>query len=245
MCTVYKSSGKGNEDLLDSDYEIILKSVLFKGIERNELASLLSCLNVQKRTYKKGEMVLRAGDKISSVGLLLSGSAHIERFDYWGGRHIVTAILPGEIFGESYAASPESIINVSVQADEDLSLLFMNLSKMLHLCSSTCSFHARLIDNLVFILALRNLTLNEKLTYVTQHTLRDKILSYLSAESIRQHSSYFDIPFDRQQLADYLNAERSALSSELSRLKKDGIIDFQKNHFYLKAHVDSTQHTQS
>ena len=125
-------------------------------------------------------------------------------------------------------------MNVSVLADENLSVLFLNLSKTLQMCSSSCPFHARLIENLVCVLARRNLILNEKLTYVTQHTLRDKILSYLSAESIRQHSSYFDIPFDRQQLADYLNAERSALSGELSRLKKEGIIDYQKNHFFLK-----------
>lgn len=223
--------------LTDADYEIIHGSVLFKGIGSTELTSLLPCLGDRKKLYPKGTWVLQAGDRISSVGLLLSGSAHIERYDYWGNRHIVTAVLPGDIFGESYAASPGSVMNVSVQADENLSVLFLDLSKTLHMCNSACPFHTRLVDNLVSLLARRNLMLNEKLTYVTQHTLRDKILSYLSAESIRQHSPYFDIPFDRQQLADYLNAERSALSSELSRLKNDGIIDYQKNHFHLRAPV--------
>ena len=230
--------GEGLKELKDSDYDAIRESVLFIGIDREELTSLLPCLNAQKKDFAKGDWILRAGDRISSVGLLLTGSAHIERYDYWGNRHIVTAILPGDIFGESYAASPDSIVNVSAQADENLSVLFLNLSGILHMCSSSCPFHARLIDNLVSLLARRNLALNEKLTYVTQHTLRDKILSYLSAESIRQHSSYFDIPFDRQQLADYLNAERSALSNELSRLKKEGLIDYQKNHFYLKTRVE-------
>lgn len=230
----FDNSKKVADELNDSDYEAAQKSVLFAGINRAELTSMLPCLNGQKRNFAKDDWIVRTGDRISSVGLLLSGSAHIERYDYWGNRHIVTAVFPGDIFGESYAASPGSIVNVSVLADENLSVLFLNLSKTLQMCSSSCPFHARLIENLVCVLARRNLILNEKLTYVTQHTLRDKILSYLSAESIRQHSSYFDIPFDRQQLADYLNAERSALSGELSRLKKEGIIDYQKNHFFLK-----------
>ncbi|MGI6212391.1 MAG: Crp/Fnr family transcriptional regulator [Anaerovoracaceae bacterium] len=219
--------------LKDADLEVIQKSEIFKGIDKSELEALLPCLLEQKRRYQKGESIFRTGDRIIKIGLLLAGTAHIERYDYWGNRHIVTALRPGDIFGESYAASPGSIMNVSVAADEDLSVLFLDLSKALHMCTSACPFHARLIDNLVSLLAGRNLMLNEKLTYVTQHTLRDKILSYLSAESVRQHSSYFDIPFDRQQMADYLNAERSALSNELSKLRADGIIDFQKNHFRL------------
>ena len=101
------------------------------------------------------------------------------------------------------------------------------------MCSSACPSHARLIDNLFAVLAKRNITLREKLTYITQPTLRDKILTYLSSESIRQPSAYFDIPFDRQQLADFLSSDRSALSKELSKLKKEGLIDFEKNHFHL------------
>lgn len=219
--------------LPDKDYENIQKSSLFAGISGAELSSILSCLGCQERSYKKGTWILQAGGHITSVGLLLSGSAHIERYDYWGSRHIVNAILPGDLFCESYAASPENIVNVSVRADENCRVLYVEIARTLHMCTSACPFHARLIDNLVSLLARRNLMLNEKLTYVTQHTLRDKILSYLSAESIRQHSSYFDIPFDRQQLADYLNAERSALSNELSKMKSEGIIDYQKNHFRL------------
>lgn len=246
MRSAYVSSSEKNPAKLShADYEAVAGSVLFSGISRAEMVSLLPCLNDRKKDFKKGEWILQAGDRLSSVGLLLSGSAHIERYDYWGNRHIVTSVSPGDIFGESYAAAPDSTINVSVLADENLSVLFLDLSRTLHMCSSSCPFHARLIDNLVSLLARRNLILNEKLTYVTQHTLRDKILSYLSAESIRQHSSYFDIPFDRQQLADYLNAERSALSGELSRLKKDGIIDYQKNHFYLRSPVNSGEQTET
>ncbi|MBB5182132.1 cyclic nucleotide-binding domain-containing protein [Catenisphaera adipataccumulans] len=212
---------------------VMQKSKLFSNISKPELITLLPCLNGQKKTYTKEEYIYWAGDTITNVGLLLSGRAHIERYDYWGSRHIVHALQPGDLFGESYAASADSTLNVCVQADEDLTVLFLELPKILHMCRSACPFHARLIDNLVSLLANRNVMLNEKLTYITQHSLQDKILAYLSAESIRQHSAYFDIPFDRQQLADYLNADRSALSSALSKLKAKGIIDFQKNHFHL------------
>lgn len=224
--------------LSERDTEVIRRSALFAGTEKDDLLSLLSCLNARKKAFSKGEWILEAGEKTNGAGLLLSGSAHIERYDYWGNRHIVNAILSGDLFGESYAAVPESVMNVSVQADEDLSVLFLDLGKTMHMCSSACSFHSRLIGNLVKLLAQRNLTLNEKLTCITQHTMRDKILSYLSSQSIRCHSAYFDIPFDRQQLADYLNAERSALSKELSKLKKEGVIDYQKNHFRLLVPVE-------
>lgn len=229
----------GTAELTEDDYEVIGKSVLFKDNSKADLQSLLSCLGARKKAFARGSVVLQEGEKITSVGLLLSGAAHIERCDYWGNRHIVSAILPSDIFGEGYAAVPGSVMDVSVQTDADSCVLFLNLTRMLHMCSSACHFHTRLIDNLVLLLARRNLMLNEKLTYITQHTLRDKILAYLSAESVRQHSSYFDIPFDRQQLADFLNAERSALSGELSRLKKDGIIDYQRNHFHLIVPVNT------
>lgn len=222
------------KSVTDSELAVLQNSLLFSGIKKDELLSLLPCLNYRKQLYKKGDWILRAGNQIDQAGVVLAGSAHVERYDYWGARHIISPLLPGDLFGESYAAVDHSVLNVSVQADEDASILRLDLSRMLHMCASACPFHARLIDNFVALLAQRNLHLNEKLTYITQHSLREKILSYLSAESIRQHSSYFDIPFDRQQLADYLNADRSALSNELSKLRSEGIIDYQKNHFYLR-----------
>lgn len=219
--------------LPQEDLAVIEKSRLFAGIREKDLISLLPCLSAQKKSYRKDDTVLRIGSRTTQVGLLLSGRAHIERYDYWGSRSIVAAILPGDLFGESYAASPDTPLGVNVRADEDCTVLFLNLGKILPMCSSACPFHAQLIENLVSLLASRNLRLSEKLTYITQHTLRDKLLTYLSAESRRQNTAYFDIPFNRQQLADYLNADRSALSGELSKLRKEGILDFQKNHFRL------------
>lgn len=231
---LFPYTGSMNEKniLTPEEMDILLRSVLFAGIRKEDLPHLLSCLKVRKKTYEKGEWIFDSGQKMTHIGLILHGSAKIVRFDFWGNRHIISPLLESDVFGESYAAD-QSTGMVGIQADEQTAVLLMNPDKILSMCQSACSFHARLIRNLVLLLAKRNRILNEKLTVVTQPSLRDKILAYLQAESLRQHRSYFDIPFDRQQLADYLNADRSALSSELSRLKKDGIIDYQKNHFHL------------
>lgn len=209
-------------------------SPLFRGIEAPALSSLLGCLQAEEKDFAKGETILRQGDTLTRVGLLVRGKAMVEHCDCWGSRSLVTALQPGDVFGESYAAAPGQALGVTVRAEEPSAVLFLSLAKILHTCPNTCSFHARILDNLVTLLAVRNLRLNEKLTYVTRRTLREKLLAYLSAEAQKHRSAYFDIPFDRQQLADFLNADRSALSAELSRMKRDGILDCQKNHFRLR-----------
>lgn len=219
-------------DLREKDIAALQQSILFQDVSIRDIQKLLACLNVHENSYEKGEWILQAGNVINEIGIILEGTAHIERCDYWGSRHIVTSLGPSDVFAESFAAS-HTVSSVSVQADEKSRAVFLNVSRILTMCASACPFHARIIQNLVSALAARNLSLNEKLTYITQHSLKDKILSYLSAEALRHNSAYFDIPFDRQEMADYLNAERSALSGELSKLKKEGIIDYQKNHFHL------------
>lgn len=221
------------EKLNQNELNVILQSCLFRGTTMDELKSILPCLSAEKRSYLKDEMIYRYGDRIRRVGVVLSGNANIIRDDYWGNRHIVNAIMPGEIFGASYAVLSQTELGVSIQAAVDMGVLLLDIEKLLHVCSSVCVFHTHLIDNFVMSLAYDNLALNEKLTHVTQHSLRDKLLSYLSSESLQNHSPYFDIPFDRQQMADYLGVDRSAMSNELSKMKKDGILDFQKNHFRL------------
>lgn len=215
------------------DWKAIRKSVLFQGIQESELQALLACLNGREAQYAKGEWLLMAGDEVKQVGLILRGQASVERIDYDGTRHIVHALLPGDLFGESYAAVSDSIAQVGVQAETEVRVLYLQLDRILHMCSSACTFHTRLITNLVAFLARRNIQLNEKLSYVTRRTLKEKVLAYLYGEALRQNSACFDIPFDRQGLADYLNADRSALSSVLSGLKKEGLLDYAKNHFHL------------
>ena len=165
------------------------------------------------------------------MGLVLSGCVLIIQEDLWGHRNILSKCHAGDFFGEPYAASPGSVLNISVVADEDCEIVFLNIQKLLVTCPTACGHHQKLIRNLVSVLANKILILNDKITHVGKRTTREKLLSYLSAESIRHSSLSFDIPFDRQQLADYLCIDRAAMSTEISKLQKEGFIKTHRNHF--------------
>lgn len=212
---------------------VIKKSPLFGGIEENEIEPMLSCLAAETKTYRKGEFVFRFGDRVDSIGLVLSGGVDVVTEDYWGNRNIVAAAGPGQTFAESYACVQGAALGVGVQAVQPTEVLFLNARRLLTTCSSACAFHARLVRNLLFLVASKNLQMNEKLAHVTQRSTREKLLSYLSAESMKQGVSSFDIPFNRQQLADYLSVDRSAMSGELCRMRDEGLLQFDKNHFSL------------
>lgn len=211
---------------------VLKKSPLFSGIEQKEIEAMLGCLGAETRSYEKDAFVCQTGEHVESIGLVLSGRVHVVREDFWGNCNIVSVIEPGQTFAESYACT-ETPLGVSVVASERTQVLFLRVSRVLTICSNACEFHARLMRNLLSVLALHNLKMNEKLTHVTQRTLREKLLSYLSSESKRAGSPCFDIPFNRQQLADYLSADRSALSGELCRMRDEGILSFDRSHFEL------------
>lgn len=209
------------------------QSRLFDGIGPDELASLLRCLSATTRHYAKGRFVLRAGDVTTQVGEVISGRVHVVKEDFWGNRTILSELEVGGLFGETYAAMPSEPLEVSVIAAERSEVLFLDVRRILTTCSSACAFHTRLIRNLLDVSAQKNLMLTRKLECMAQRTTREKLLSYLSAESQRQGSSSFEIPFDRQQLADYLCVDRSAMSSELGRLRDEGTLRFERSKFTL------------
>lgn len=211
---------------------VLKKSLLFSGIEQKEIEAMLGCLGAETKSCEKDAFIYRTGERVESIGLVLSGRAHIVREDFWGNCNIVSVIEPGQTFAESYACTGTPL-GVSVVASERAQVLFLRVYRVLTICSNACEFHARLMRNLLSVLALHNLKMNEKLAHVTQRTLREKLLSYLSFESARAGSPCFDIPFNRQQLADYLAADRSALSTELGKMRDEGVLCFDKNHFRL------------
>lgn len=213
---------------------ILRSSQLFSGISENELTSMLSCLDTRKEDFPKKAFVLRAGDTVDSIGIVLSGSVLIIQEDIWGNWNILSKAGPGQTFAAVYACAPGSRLNVSVIAETPVTVMFLNVKRILNVCPSACSHHSRVIRNLLSELAEKNLRFNEKLTHMGQRTTRAKIMSYLSAEAQRLGKYEFDIPFSRQQLADYLGVERSGLSLELGKMKKDGLLDYHKNHFVLR-----------
>lgn len=213
---------------------VIRSAQLFSGISEDELAAMLPCLSAEKKDFPKKAFVLRAGDATDSIGLVLAGTVLIIQEDIWGNRNILSKARPGQTFAAAYACAPGSKLNVSVIAETPVTAMFLNVKRILNMCPSACSHHSRVIRNLLSELAGKNLRLNEKLTHIGQRTTRSKIMSYLSAEAQRLGTYEFDIPFSRQQLADYLAVERSGLSLELGKMRSEGLIDFHKSHFILK-----------
>ena len=206
---------------------------LFKSIGEEDVEALLGCLGARRRVYKKTEFIFRADDVARSVGVVASGSINVIQEDHWGNRTILAHAVPGEIFGEAYSCAEEQKLPISVVAAEDSEIVLLDYRKIVTTCSSACVFHTHLISNMLRIVANNNIILTKKLEYISKKTLREKLLAFLSAETTRSNSATVSIPFDRQQLAEFLGVDRSALSRELSNMRKEGLIDCRKNRFTL------------
>lgn len=215
------------------DFLFLTETPLFRGTTAQDLEAMLACLGTDVRSYEKGQMIYRAGEVISSLGIMLSGSALIENDDIWGNTTVLDCVGPGQIFAETYACTPDESLMVNVVAAEAAQILFLNVSRVLQVCPNACGHHNTLIRNLLALSAQKNLNLSRKIFHTSPKTIRGRLLSYLSYQSMRSGSSSFTISFNRQQLADYLNVDRSALSNELSKMQRDGLIQVERNRFVL------------
>ena len=213
---------------------VLKQTKLFAGVEEEDVFSMLSCLGARLRTYKKGEYVLRQGQRLSDILVLAEGSLYIQKDDYWGNRSILGHIGVGEIFGEAYASPESEALLNDVVAVENSSVFFFDVKRVITTCSSACRFHTLVVQNLFFAISEKNRSLVQKLDYLSRRTTREKLISYLSEEAKKQNSAYFTIPFNRQQLADYLSVDRSAMSNELCKMRDDGLLEFEKNRFKLR-----------
>ena len=205
---------------------VLKKTKLFSGVGDEEISTMLSCLGASLFTYKKGDYVLRQGEHLSNILVLVEGSLHIQRDDYWGNRSILGHIGIGEIFGEAYAAPDSGTLLNDVIAVEDSAVYFFDVKRVISTCSSACRFHTMVVQNLFFAISEKNRTLVQKLDYLSRRTTREKLISYLSEEAKKQNSPRITIPFNRQQLADYLSVDRSAMSNELGKMRDEGLLEF-------------------
>ena len=212
---------------------VLEKTRLFAGVDEDEIGAMLSCLGAKLHLYEKGSYVLRQGDTLNRLMVLAEGRMHIRKDDYWGNRSIISAVQPGDMVGEAYLAPDSGPLLNDVVAVEDSAVISFDIQRILTVCPSACRFHSLTVRNLFFALSEKNRQLVNKIGIASQRSTRDKLIAFLSDQASRQGSASFDIPFNRQQLADYLNADRSALSSELGRMRDDGMLQFVKNHFTL------------
>ena len=216
------------------DFSCLLKSTgLFRDIESAELQSMLACIGARNRNFSKGKYILMAGDKPEFVGIVLSGQLHIIREDYDGNRTIVAALMPGDIFAEALCSADVLESPVTVVSAVDSVVMQLSFQRILNTCPNSCSHHRKLIKNLFYLIANKNIFLQNKMEILSLKSVRAKVLLFLES-FLQKQGSNIKIPFNREEMADYLCVERSALSHELMKMKKDGLIDYWKNQFEVK-----------
>jgi len=212
---------------------LLKKTRLFAGLEEAEIGAMCACLGVRERRYEKGAYVLRSGESMGSLMLLAEGRLLIQSDDYWGKRSILSAIEPGEMFGEAYAGEENIPAINDVVAVESSVVLFFDLRRMLSTCASACAFHSRTVKNLFFAVCEKNRSLVSKMGIFAGRSTREKLMAYLSMEARRQGGGEIVLSFDRQQLADFLAVDRSAMSRELGKMRSEGLISFSRRKFTL------------
>ncbi len=213
--------------------DTLLRCPLFAGIAEENLTGMLHCLGARHMIYAKGETILAEGEPARDVGVLLSGRVQLIRTDYYGNRSIMLSIQPRQLFAASFACAKAERLPVSVVAAENCEVLLLDCSRVLTLCCNACEFHSRIVFNLLQIVAEKNLALHRKALITAKRTTREKLMTYLLLQAKEAGRADFTIPFDRQGLADYLEVDRSGLSAEMSKLKKEGVLDYYKSDFRL------------
>ena len=244
--------------IAQKDLDFIRTTAFFRGLGDEDLAEALRTLRAAVKTYSRGELILHAGEPTERMGLVLSGSVTIESNDLWGTRTILSHAGPGEFFAETYAMLPGEVLLVDAAANENCRILFLNMTALRGDAAlpdaalpgaaaspeaaapakkGSGSWRGALIRNLLHISFRKNLILSGRAFHTAPHAVRARVMSYLNTMALRSGSNTFEIPFDRQQMADYLNVERTALSKELGRMRDDGLISFRKNRFTLHGEV--------
>ncbi len=218
---------------MEKYFPVLKRTKLFAGVGEEELPAMLNCLGAAVRSFRKGEYVFRSGEYISSITVLVEGRLLVQKDDYWGNRSIVNVIEPGELFGEAYAAPDSGPLRNDVLAIEDSTAVFFEIRRVLTVCPSACKFHSLTVQNLFFAISEKNRKLMSKIEVNSCRTTREKLLVYLSEQAKIHNCSTFEIPFNRQQLADFLSVDRSAMSAELCKLRDAGLLSFERSRFTL------------
>jgi len=218
---------------MDIDYGLLANVPLFEGVQVEELKQMLSCLNAKQESFSKQEILLLEGQPALQVGIVLCGSVLIVKEDYLGNRMILAEVSAGQLFAEAFSCAQLEHVPVTVVSAEKSTVLWIDYRRVVTVCPSACGFHSRLIQNMLQILASKNILLNRKIEYLSKRTTREKLLDFLTDQAAGKMEEEFTIPFSRQELADYLCVDRSALSTELGKMRREGLLEFHRNRFLL------------
>ena len=219
---------------MENNYEILEKCPLFRDIKREDLDAMLTCLGASIRHFDKSAVIFHEGSDARYMGIVLSGAAQLERVDYNGNRSIIMKLMPSEMMAEAFACSDLTELPIEIVAAEDSDIMLINAERIRRTCSNAFTFHSQMIYNLLQAVSIKNITLNQKIEITSKRNTREKLMAYLMMEAKKRKSSTFTIPYDRQELADYLEVDRSGLSAEISRMKKEGLIDCSRSRFTVK-----------
>ena len=214
-------------------FKILKKCLLFDGIEDADLWRMLECLGARVVFFDKKYTIFAEGTPAKYIGIVLSGAVQTVHVDYYGNRSIFSELGAGEVFSEAFACSGEPLLPVSVIATEPSQIMLIDSSHILHTCAKHCLFHQRLIFNLMRNLAVKTIQFHRRVEITSKRTTREKLLTYLAMQAKQVGRNSFTIPFDRQELADYLEVDRSGLSAEIGKLRREGILESEKNRFTL------------
>ena len=208
-----------------------VRSPLFAGVDAGDMELMLGCIGYHIGTYRKGEIIAFEEENINHVGVVLTGAVDMIKEDIWGNRTMLVRSYPEDIFGETFACGEDTLSVVTFVAAEDTKVLFLSFCRVMHTCTHACRFHQTLVENMVRLIARKNRELMRKIEVVSKKSLREKILAYLSIQAQSQGKRRFEIPLGREEWAEYLCADRSALTRELAKMKEEGILDYQRNIF--------------
>ena len=218
---------------MEKYFEVLRRCSLFSNVEDENIISMCRCLGAKIVGYNKKETILSEGEPAKYIGIVLLGITQIVQVDYFGNRSIVECVGPSELFGETFACAEVNAIPVDIISNDKTEIMFIDCIRITQSCDNACSFHQQMIFNLMKVIATKTLTFHQKIEIISKRSTREKLMTYMRLQEKKNKSNSFEIPYDRQELADYLGVERSGLSAEISKLRKEGILECKKNRFML------------
>ncbi len=217
--------------MVEKYLDVIKSSPLFKDIETNSILSITSEWYSKIESYDKDNFIFLEGETLKNIGIILLGSAQIITYDFYGNKNIIASLEKSQLFGEAFVCALKNTMPMNVLATENTKVLFINYKEMTKIKNTNSLIIDKIKNNMLKIISEKNILLNKKIDLLSKRSTKEKILAYLYSVSKNAKSKTFTINLNRQELADFLSIERTAMSSKLSSLQREGVIKYDKNNF--------------